>query len=81
MKTQITFTSTIPKNLMQELSHYAQNLKLNKKEIIVIALEKYFEELKKDAYKASFKRAALDMEQKQLAEEGLVDYVKYLDKF
>ena len=80
MKTQITFTSTLPKNLMQKLSEYSEQLKLNKKDIIVKALENYFEELKRESYQDSFRRAANDLEQLNLANEGIGDYLKLLDK-
>jgi hypothetical protein len=80
MKTQITFTSTLPKNLMQKLSEYSEQLKLNKKDIIVTALENYFDELKRKSYEDSFKRAANDHEQMSLANEGIGDYLKLLDK-
>ncbi len=80
MKTQITFTSTLPKNLMQKLSEYSEQLKLNKKDIIVTALENYFDELKRKSYEDSFKRATNDHEQMSLANEGIGEYLKLLDK-
>jgi metal-responsive CopG/Arc/MetJ family transcriptional regulator len=78
VKSQITFT--IPKNLMQKLSEYSEQLKLNKKDIIATALENYFVELKKKSYEQSFKRAANYTEQVNLANGDIGEYLKLLDK-
>ena len=52
----------------------------NKKDIIVTALENYFDELKRKSYEDSFKRATNDHEQMSLANEGIGEYLKLLDK-
>jgi metal-responsive CopG/Arc/MetJ family transcriptional regulator len=80
MKTQTTFTSTLPIQLMKELNDFAAHQKKNKKEIIVEALENYFLEAKRNEYAESFKKAAKDKEQQQLANAGLKDYIKHLSK-
>jgi metal-responsive CopG/Arc/MetJ family transcriptional regulator len=80
MKSQVTFTSTLPKNLMQKLTEYAENNQLNKKEIIVKALENYFDEVKRAAYEESFKKIGKDPEQIAIANEGIADYLKQLNK-
>jgi predicted transcriptional regulator len=80
MKTQTTFTSTLPIHLMKELNEYATQMSINKKDIIVEALENYFLELKRREYTESFKKAANDKEQLQLANAGLKEYLKHLLK-
>jgi metal-responsive CopG/Arc/MetJ family transcriptional regulator len=78
MKTQTTFTSTLPIQLMKELNDFAAHQKKNKKEIIVEALENYFLEAKRNEYAESFKRASKHKEQFQVANEGLSDFLKHL---
>ena len=80
MKSQITYTSKIPKNLMQKLTEYSEQFKLNKKDIIATTLENYFVELKKKSYEQSFKRAANYKEQINLANGDIGEYLKLLDK-
>lgn len=80
MQKQITFTSTLPEKIISELNHFAETLKTKKNKIIENALLKYFEENRKNEFIQSFKRANNDDEMISLAEEGIEDYLKLLDK-
>lgn len=73
-----TYTSTLPDNLLKELTKASKNLKLPKNKIIEKALAVYLEELDKAAYKKSFKRAAKDKDMIAMAEEGMADYFQML---
>ncbi len=75
-----TFTSSLPENLLNLLDDYATRFNVPKNRIIEKALTSYFERLKKAEYVHSFRRAAGDEEILTMAEEGLEDYLKILDR-
>ncbi len=81
MTTQVTYTSKMDEQIMQELSINAKKLKKHKKDIIEEALKKYFTELRRQEYIESFKRANKDEELKVLANFGLKDYNKQLKSY
>ena len=81
MTTQVTYTSKMDEQIMQELSISAKKLNKHKKDIIEEALKKYFTELRRQEYVESFKRANKDEELKELANFGLKDYNKQLKSY
>lgn len=78
MSSLITYTSTLPTNLIQWLDSTAKENKTTKKQIIVEALMQYRQHLKKKALEETFKKAAKDKEILAMAEEGLEDYLENL---
>lgn len=80
MRQTITYTSTLSNDLMDSLNEFAQKLKVPKNQLIEQALSSYLEELKRMEYVRSFKRANQDDEIKAMAEEGMDDYLKMLDR-
>ena len=79
MQRQNTFTSTLPHEILSTLGEYSQKFSLPKNKIIEKALRLYFEKIKRAEYIQSFSKANLDEEIKNLAEEGLEDYLKIID--
>ncbi len=75
-----TFTSSLPDHLMQQLSDKAKSLSIPKNKIIECALALYLEHLEKAEYVKSYKLASKDADILSLAEEGLADYLKQLEK-
>jgi hypothetical protein len=75
-----TFTSTLPDNILLELSKKAKKLSLPKNKIIEKALSIYLDQLNKAEYIASYKRAENDDDIISIAEEGMEDYFKQLEK-
>lgn len=73
-----TFTSTLPDDLLKELSEAAQNLSLPKNKLIEKALRLYLEQLNKAAYIKSYKQMADDTDLLVMAEEGMAEYAKQL---
>lgn len=69
-----TFTSTLPDQLLEKLSHKAKELKLPKNKLIERALEIYLDQLNKAEYIKSFKAAAEDEDIMKIAEEGMAEY-------
>jgi len=76
----MNLTSTLPYELHHQLDHYAKLLSIPKNRLIEKALNDYFDKIKKAEYENSFKKAAGDAEIRSLAEDGLEDYLKMLDK-
>lgn len=75
-----TFTSTLPDDLLNLLSEKAKKLSLPKNKLIENALRLYLEHLEKAEYVKSYKQAASDEDVLHIAEEGMVDYLRQLEK-
>jgi len=80
LNSMTTFTSSLPDNLLNDLSEKANELKLPKNKIIENALIIYLEQLDKAAYQKSYKRMAKDEDMINMAEEGMTDYFDQLNK-
>ncbi|MBI2257618.1 MAG: ribbon-helix-helix domain-containing protein [Flavobacteriia bacterium] len=76
----ITFTSTLPNDLLQLLNEKAKELSLPKNKLIEKALRIYLEQLNKAAYLKSYRNMSDDVDVLQLAEEGMADYHKQIKK-
>ena len=77
-KKNITYTSTLPSVVMEEVAEYAIKKNVSKNKVIEIALKKFFEEEMKKELEETFKLADKDKELLQLAESGLGDYLEQL---
>ncbi len=75
-----TFTSTLPDDLLKLLSEKAQALSLPKNRLIENALRIYLEHLEKAEYVRSYQQASADADLLHMAEEGMADYYKQLEK-
>lgn len=80
MKNTITYTSSLPKDLLDQLNEMAKELNLPKNKIIERSLRLYLKKLKKAEYIRSFQRASQDEEIMTLAEEGMEDYLNMVDE-
>lgn len=76
----VNFTSSLPEEVLARLDAYARSFKVPKNQIIEMALNDFFDRLKKAEYTYSFKRASSDAAVISMAEEGLEDYLKILDE-
>ena len=79
-RNHLAFTSTLPSALLKELEIYAHKFKTTKKNLIEKAVTNYLEELKRQEYISSFKYANKDKETLLMAEEGIAEYKKLLEK-
>lgn len=70
-----TFTSTLPDDLMAQLTQKSKELKLPKNKLIEKALRVYLDQLHKAAYIKSYKKLAEDTDIMLMAEEGMADYL------
>ena len=74
----ITYTSTLPSAVMEEVVEYAKRKCVSKNKVIEIALKKFFEEELKRELKKTFQLANEDQELLHLADSGLGDYLEQL---
>jgi len=75
----ITFTSTLPDELLVKLNNMAKRMSMPKNKIIEKALQIYLDQLTRTEYVQSYKQAANDKDLLDLAEEGMEDYLKQLN--
>ena len=75
-----TFTSTLPDDLLHLLSEKAKKLSMPKNKLIENALRLYLEHLEKAEYIRSYRQAASDRDILAVAEEGMQDYLRQLEK-
>jgi predicted transcriptional regulator len=76
-----TFTSSLPDELLENLSKMAKELKMPKNKLIEKALKIYLLEIEKAQYAKSFRRASKDKDTMLIAEEGMADYFKMLQEY
>ncbi len=75
-----TFTSTLPDSLLKLLDEKALELSMPKNKLIEKALSIYLDQLNKAEYLRSYKKMSKDADILSIAEEGLEDYFKQLEK-
>ncbi|MCP4459713.1 MAG: CopG family transcriptional regulator [Cytophagales bacterium] len=75
----VTFTSSLPDNLIQQLSERAKTLSLPKNKLIEKSLTIYLEQLNKAEYVKSYKQMARDQNILNIAEEGMEEYLSQLN--
>lgn len=73
-----TFKSSLPDNLLKQLSERAESLSVPKNKLIKTAVRLYLEHLEKAEYIKSYKRAAQYNDVVLIAEEGMADYLDQL---
>jgi metal-responsive CopG/Arc/MetJ family transcriptional regulator len=76
----ITFTSTLPEELLAKLNEVAKRHAVPKNRLIEKALRIYLDQLNRAEYVKSFKKAAGDENLLSMAEEGMEDYLKQLEE-
>lgn len=74
-----TFTSSLPDDLLANLTEVAAKMSLPKNKIIEKALRIYLDQINRAEYVQSFKKAGNDPDVLDMAEEGMEDYFKQLD--
>ena len=70
------FTSTLPDELLAQLAETANKLSLPKNKLIEKALRIYLNQLTRVEYINSYKQMNDDVNIMDMAEEGIVDYLK-----
>ncbi len=75
-----TYTSSLPDELFKALTEKAAEYGVPKNQLIERALRVYIEHLEKAAYLKSFMKMKGDEDVIALAEEGMADYYKNLER-
>lgn len=74
------FTSTLPDDLLKQLSENAQKLSVPKNKIMEKALRAYLDQINKAEYAKSYRQLGDDADIMLIAEEGMADYYKQIDE-
>lgn len=80
-KKYVTYTSTLPIEVMESITEFAKQKKLSKNKIIESALKSFLEEEKRKDYEEGFKRVAQDTEMNEIAEEGMGGYAAQIKNY
>jgi metal-responsive CopG/Arc/MetJ family transcriptional regulator len=75
-----TFTSSLPGDLLKKLDVFAKEYGVAKNKIIETALRINLDQLNRAEYAKSYKKAGKDYEIMALAEEGMEEYLRTLQK-
>lgn len=74
-----TFTSSLPEDLLKELSEKAKKLSMPKNKLIEKALRIYLKQITRLEYIQSYQKVEQDQDVLSIAEEGMEDYLKQLE--
>ena len=74
MKKKVTYTSTLPEDVLESVNDYSEKNSISKNKVVETALRHFFFSLKKSDFREGFKRAAGDLEMKTMADAGIEDY-------
>lgn len=77
----VTYTSSLPYVMMEELTEYAVKNNKKKNEIIAEALSVFLKVKRKNEYAESFKKMRSDPDQKVFAEAGMDDFLKMIEEY
>ena len=74
MKKKVTYTSTLPEDVLASVSDYAEKYNISKNQVVENALRQFFFGLKKNDFREGFLRVSNDIDMGRMAEEGMNDY-------
>ncbi len=77
-KKNVTYTSTLPSVVMEEVVEYAAKKKISKNKVIEAAIRNYLDAEIRSELEKTFKLAAEDPELVEMADWGLADYLEQL---
>ncbi len=77
----MTFTSTLPEDVIANLNKLSETLKVPKNKIIERALSRYIEQIERQMYIRSYKQLADDADILNMAEEGIENYESELKRW
>lgn len=80
-KKRVTYTSTLPSVVMEDVVDYAKKKKISKNKVIEMAIEKLLEEEIRKELIESLKKIADDPDIIEMAEWGMDDYAEQLKRF
>ncbi len=75
---KVTYTSTLPSIVMEEVAEYAKKKKISKNKVIELAVKKLLEEEIRNELRCTFTLASNDKDLLEMAEWGLGEYLDQL---
>ena len=75
MKKKVTYTSTLPEDVIDLVNNYSEKASISKNQVVETALRQFFFNLKKNDFREGFRRAAGDPDLNPMAEKGMNDYL------
>ena len=78
---KITYTSTLPSVVMEEVVEYAKKKKISKNKVIELAVKKLLDEEIRRELIESFKKISNDPDMIEMAEWGMDDYMEQLSNY
>lgn len=79
-ESMITFTSSLPDQLLMKLDSMAKELNVPKNKLIERALRVYLDQVNRSEYVTSYKKAGQDEDIMSIAEEGMAEYLTNLSE-
>ena len=74
----VTFTNNMSSDLIQWMKKYSASQKLTRRAVLERALTEFRKSVRRKEYASSFKKASLDKDIKNMAEDGMGDYLQQL---
>ena len=81
MQKKVTYTSTLPEDLVGMVNDFSEKYKVSKNSIIEKSVRIYLFEMKKKEFKEGFKKARRDKDINVLADSGMEDYWEIIQRF
>lgn len=72
----VIFTNNISSDLARWMGEYSANQKITRRAVLEKALNEFRKTVRRKEYAESFKKASMDIDIKNMAEDGLGDYFK-----
>lgn len=76
----ITFTNNISSDIMRWMEKYSASKKITRRAILEKALTEFRKSVRRKEYAESFKKASMDIDIKNMAEDGLGNCFKQIDR-
>ena len=74
----VIFTNNLSSDLMKWMEKYSASQKITRRAVLEKALNEFRKSVRRKEYAESFKKASLDMDMKNMAEDGMDDYFEQL---
>ena len=81
MKKAKVYTNTLPEDVLDLVNEYSTKYHIPRNRVVESALRKFFFDLKREEFREGFRKMANDPEMKEMAEEGLGDFLEILERY
>jgi hypothetical protein len=81
MKRKVTYTSTLPEDILESVNEYAEKYNISKNKVMEEALRQFFFSEKKSIFRDGFKAADINPEMIPMAEAGMDEFLDIIQKY